>query len=78
MPACEIRAENGATSARAIAGEKTVLRDAAFVHRAETAQLTMTWEERRIADDCKIASLSSELANMRSNALDALRDSTVA
>ena len=37
-----------------------------------------TSRERRIADDCKIASLSSERANVRSDALDALRDSAFA
>jgi hypothetical protein len=33
----KIRAENGAASARAFAGEKTVLREAAFAYRAGTA-----------------------------------------
>ena len=47
----KIRAENGAASARAFAGEKTLLREAAFAYRAETAQISILWEERRIADD---------------------------
>ena len=42
-----VRAENGAASTRAFAGEKTVLREAAFAYRAEIAQLTIIWEERR-------------------------------
>ena len=40
------RAENGAASARAFAGGKTVLREAAFAYRAEPVQITMMRKER--------------------------------
>ena len=36
-----IRVENGVAGARAFAGEKTVLREAAFAYRVEIAQLTI-------------------------------------